>query len=70
MTDFYREYIKTGAIGLEVGLSILVGGGLGYLAEREWGVLSPWGLVIGTAFGSAAAGRSLYKFAKKYLRES
>ncbi len=69
MTDFYREYLKAGAIGLEVGLSIIVGGGFGYLAERYFDI-SPWGLIIGTVFGMAAAGRTLYRFSKKYLREN
>ena len=66
--ELYRQYLKTGAIGLEVGLSILVGGGLGYLAEDYWDI-SPWGLIIGVALGAAAAGRTLYRFAQKYLKE-
>lgn len=69
MTDFYREYIKAGAIGLEVGLSIIVGGGMGYIAERYFDI-SPWGLIIGSAFGMIAAGRTLYRFSKRYLKEN
>jgi F0F1-type ATP synthase assembly protein I len=69
MTDFYREYIKAGAIGLEVGLSIIVGGGMGYIAERYFDI-SPWGLIIGAVFGMVAAGRTLYRFSKKYLKDN
>lgn len=69
MTDFYREYIKTGAVGLEVALSIFVGGGLGYGVERYVDI-SPWGLIVGTILGVAAAGKTLYSFAKHYLKEN
>ena len=69
MTDFYREYLKAGAIGLEVGLSIIVGAGLGYLIERYFNI-APWGLLAGTGFGMAAAGRALYRFSKRYLKEN
>lgn len=69
LTNFYRDYLKAGAIGLEVGLSILVGGALGYGVERYFDV-SPWGLIIGAGFGMAAAARTLYRFSKRYLKEN
>ncbi|MEI6805024.1 MAG: AtpZ/AtpI family protein [Myxococcaceae bacterium] len=69
MTDYYREYIKAGAIGLEVGLSIIVGAGLGYFAERYFDI-SPWGLLLGAGFGMATAGRTLYRFSKRYLKDN
>lgn len=69
MSDFYRDYLKAGAIGLEVGLSILVGGGMGYVVERYFDI-TPWGLVVGAVFGMAAAGRTLYRFSKRYLKEN
>jgi F0F1-type ATP synthase assembly protein I len=69
MTDFYREYLKTGAIGLEVGLSIVVGGAMGYAVEHYFDI-TPWGLIIGAGFGTAAAARTLYRFAKRYQKEN
>ena len=69
MNNFYREYLKAGAIGLEVGLSIIVGAGLGYLIERYFNI-APWGLLAGAGFGIAAAGRTLYRFSKRYLRDN
>lgn len=69
MTDFYREYLKTSALGLEIGLSIVVGAGFGYLSERYFDI-APWGIIIGAAFGISAAGRTLYRFSKKYLKEN
>ncbi|MEI6791571.1 MAG: AtpZ/AtpI family protein [Myxococcaceae bacterium] len=69
MNDFYRDYLKTSVLGLEIGLSILVGGGLGYLTERYFDI-SPWGLIIGAGFGVATAGRTLYRFSKRYLKEN
>lgn len=69
MTNTYKEYIKTGAIGLEVGLSIIAGGGLGYVAERYVDI-SPWGLIIGAGFGMATAARTLYRFSRQYLKDN
>jgi len=65
--ETYRVYIRTSAVGLEVVLSIVVGVGLGWLAERYFPI-TPWGLVAGFIFGTLAAGRRLYIFVKKYLK--
>ncbi|MBH1989528.1 MAG: AtpZ/AtpI family protein [Myxococcaceae bacterium] len=69
MDDFYRQYIRTGAIGLEVGLSIIVGAGLGDWIDGHYGV-APAGIFIGTAFGVAAAGKALWRLSKDYLRQN
>lgn len=69
MTNFYREYLKTSVVGLEVGLCVIIGGGLGYLVERYFD-MSPWGLIMGVSLGIGAAARTLYHFSKKYLKEN
>ncbi len=69
MNDFYKDYLKASTLGLEVGLSIIAGGALGYITELYFKI-SPWGLIIGVCFGLAAAIRTLYRFSKKYLKEN
>lgn len=64
----YKEYMKASVIGLEVGLSVIVGIGGGYLFDRYFN-LGPWGLIVGSLLGAAAAGRCLYAFTKVYLKE-
>ena len=64
----YREYIRTSAIGLEVGLSIVVGLAIGYFIEKHYQI-APWGIVGGLVLGCAAATRRLWIFSKKYLKE-
>ena len=68
MNDFYKDYLKTSTLGLEIGLSILVGGGLGYVAERYFDI-SPWGLIIGAGLGILTAVRTMYRFSKRYLND-
>lgn len=65
----YKSYVKSSAVGLEVGLSIIAGLLIGYFLDREFG-WDPWGMVSGLVIGGAAAGRALYVFSKKFLREN
>lgn len=65
----YKEYIKTSAAGLEVGLSIVVGVLGGYYFDRYFET-APYGLIIGLVIGVAAAAKRLYKVTKKYLKEN
>jgi|HubBroStandDraft_6_1064221.scaffolds.fasta_scaffold1958836_2 F0F1-type ATP synthase assembly protein I len=67
-SEAYRVYIKTSAVGLEVGLSIGVGALLGYFFDRYF-AYSPYGLLIGTLIGVLAAGKRLWSFAKDYLKK-
>lgn len=67
--DAYRTYIKTSAVGLEVGLSIAVGALLGYFADKYFGS-APYGLLVGVLVGAIAAGKRLWLFAKKYLEKN
>ncbi len=67
--EAYRTYLRTSAVGLEFGLSIVVGALLGYFADKYFDS-APWGLLIGVIIGSIAAGKRLYIFAKKYLNKT
>lgn len=66
--DSYRTYIKTSAVGLEFGLSIVIGTGLGYAADKYFSS-SPYALIIGALIGSIAAGKRLWLFSKTYLKK-
>jgi F0F1-type ATP synthase assembly protein I len=67
--DAYKDYIKTSAVGLEVGLSIVVGISAGFFVDRYFHC-EPWGIVGGFIIGAAAAGKRLYSFSKKYLKDN
>ena len=66
--DAYRSYIKTSAVGLEFGLSIVVGALLGYFADKYFHS-SPYGLLIGIVIGCVAAVKRLWTFVKSYLEK-
>lgn len=67
-TEAYKVYIKTSAVGLEVGLSIGMGALLGYFADKYF-QSAPYALLIGTLVGAVAAGKRLWVFAKDYLKK-
>ena len=58
------EYASAGAVGLEFGISIAIGAFGGMWLDGKFGT-EPWLLMAGVIFGSAAAFRSLYRFARK-----
>ncbi len=64
----YKEYVKASVIGLEVGLSLIIGIVCGFFFDRHF-VTDPWGIIVGALLGAGAAGRSLYRFSKTYLKE-
>ena len=65
----YKSYVTTSAVGLEVGISIVVAATLGHFFDKEFQT-EPWGLLFGFAVGILAAVKALMRFSKKYLRES
>ncbi len=67
--DAYKSYVKTSAVGLEVGLSLLVGVSLGFWLDR-WLGIEPWGILLGTLVGAASATKTLISVSKKYIREN
>lgn len=69
LNETYKTYIKTSAVGLEVGLSVVVGALAGYFFDKHFET-GPWALIVGFVIGVLAAGRRLYIFAKAYLKEN
>jgi F0F1-type ATP synthase assembly protein I len=59
-----KETGSASAIGLEFGLSIAIGA-IGGRWLDNWFGTEPWCLAAGVLFGSVAAFRSLYRFARK-----
>lgn len=64
----YRSYIKTSAVGLEFGLSIIIGALGGYFFDQYF-LSSPWALLFGVLVGSIAAVKRLSIFTKSYLKK-
>lgn len=67
--DAYRTYIRTSAVGLEFGLSIVVGITVGYFFDRYFHT-APYGLLVGVVIGSIAAAKRLIMFVKSYLKKN
>ncbi|MBN4077447.1 AtpZ/AtpI family protein [Sulfobacillus acidophilus] len=65
----YKTYIKTSAVGLEIGISIIVAIVVGFLADDFFDT-SPWGLIFGFIVGATAAAKRLYTFSKQYLKDN
>ena len=60
---FYRQFARVSAIGLEMGLAVVIGLGIGYLLDRVFGT-KPWLMVVFLILGVVAAFRSLFSLAK------
>jgi F0F1-type ATP synthase assembly protein I len=67
--EAYRIYIKTSAVGLEVGLSIGIGAVLGYLLDQKFKT-SPYCLLVGVVVGAIAAIKRLWQFTKNYTSKN
>ena len=55
-------------IGLEMGLAVAVGVGIGYYLDK-WLGTDPWLLIVFLLFGIVAGFRSLYRALKRLERE-
>ena len=58
------EYLKllgrAFSIGMAMVLAVAIGFILGWLVDGHWPNISPWGKIIGLAFGVAATYRNLF----------
>lgn len=54
-------------LGLEFGVAILIGVGLGYWADSKWDT-GPWLMLLGFAFGLTAAMKDFMKAVRKAKR--
>ena len=62
------KYMKYSTIGIELALSIIVGGGIGYWLDRQLGT-EPWLLIFWLMCGMIAGFRALYKTTKRIMKE-
>jgi ATP synthase protein I len=61
--DLYRD-LEASMAGVELVVAVLVGAGLGYLADKYFGTF-PYLLVIGFILGAITGFRSAFRFARK-----
>jgi ATP synthase protein I len=62
------KYMKYSTIGIELSLSIIVGGGIGYWLDSALGT-EPWMLIFWLMCGMIAGFRSLYNTTKRIMKE-
>lgn len=55
-------------IGTELLAALIVGGGLGWVADTYLFASGPWGLVVGLILGAAAGMRSAYRAAQRWSK--
>ncbi len=53
-------------VGTELLAALIVGGGLGWLADTYLFASSPWGMVVGLVVGAAAGVRNAYRAAQRW----
>ena len=63
-----KQFASYSTLGLEMGLSVAVGVGIGYYLDK-WLKTEPWFLIIFIFFGVAAGFRRLYRAAKRLQKE-
>ncbi|MGH7256708.1 MAG: AtpZ/AtpI family protein [Nitrospirales bacterium] len=63
---FYAGLGQAVRIGTELLSALLVGGGLGWLADTYLFSSGPWGLVAGLILGSIAGVLSVYRTAQRW----
>ncbi|HXF92072.1 MAG TPA: AtpZ/AtpI family protein [Nitrospiraceae bacterium] len=63
---FYTGLGQAVRIGTELLAALIVGGGLGWLADTYLFASSPWGTAIGLGFGAAAGVLNAYRAAQRW----
>lgn len=66
--QLFKQLATYSTIGLEMGLSVAVGGIIGYHLDR-WLGTDPWLLIAFLIFGTIAGFRSLYRALKRLEQE-
>jgi ATP synthase protein I len=62
---FYAGFGQAVRIGTELLAALIVGGGLGWLADTYLLPTQPWGLVVGLILGAAAGMLNAYRAAQR-----
>ncbi len=65
---FYAGLGQAVRVGTELLASLIVGGGLGWLADTYLFSTQPWGLVVGLVLGAAAGILNAYRAAQRWPR--
>jgi ATP synthase protein I len=68
-TEIFKALLTYGTLGLEMGLSVAIGIGIGYFLDRRFET-SPILSIVFLMFGIAAGLKRLYEVWKKAERES
>jgi len=68
-TEIFKAFLTYGTLGLEMGLSVAIGIGIGYYLDRVFKT-SPILSIIFLLFGIAAGLKRLYEVYKRAERES
>jgi len=63
----WRSAGMAGALGLEIGLCLVIGGGGGYLLDRK--LNTHWIMYLGLFIGLGAAIKGIVRVTKQYRRE-
>ena len=63
----WRSAGMAGALGLEIALCFLIGGGAGYVLDRKFN--THWIMYLGLFFGLGAAIKGIVRVTKAYKRE-
>jgi len=64
----YAGLGQAARIGTELLAALIVGGGLGWVADTYLFASGPWGLVVGLILGAAAGVRSAYRAAQRWSK--
>jgi len=63
---FYAGLGQAVRVGTELLAALIVGGGLGWLADTYLFSTQPWGLVVGLVLGAAAGILNAYRAAQRW----
>jgi ATP synthase protein I len=66
--DVIKSLLSYGSLGIEMGLCVAIGIGIGYFLDRYFGT-SPYLTIIFMIFGIIAALKTIYQLMKKLERE-
>ena len=63
----YRKALRSSVLGLEIVVFVLIGGGIGYYLDNNYGT-APWGFWIGSFFGVSGAIKTMVVMIREYNR--
>lgn len=63
---FYAGLGQAVRVGTEMLAALIVGGGLGWVADTYLFNTSPWGMVVGLVLGGAAGVRNAYRAGQRW----